>query len=80
MTDTRVPDKLDINVIWFSPPELEVLQFIADGFTTGEIAKKIFREEETVKSHRKNLLIKFGAGNTSLMIKKACEQNLVRLN
>ena len=78
--DILLKEKSDTSVIWFSPREMEVLQFIADGFTTGEIAKKIFREEETVKSHRKNLLIKFGAGNTSLMIKKACEQNLVRLN
>ena len=58
----------------------EVLQYIADGYTTREIAKKIFRDEETVKTHRRNLLIKIDAINTAVMIKKACEQNLVKIN
>ena len=78
--DILLKDKLDTKVIWFSPRELEILQYIADGYTTREIANKIFRDDETVKSHRQNLLIKFEACNTPLMIKKACEQNLVRLN
>jgi len=78
--DILLKDKLDAKVIWFSPRELEVLQYIADGYTTREIANRIFRDDETVKSHRQNLLIKFEAVNTPLMIKKACEQNLVRLN
>ena len=78
--DVLLKDKLDVKTIWFSPRELEVLQYIADGYTTREIANRIFRDDETVKSHRQNLLIKFEAGNTPLMIKKACEQNLVRLN
>ena len=78
--DILLKDKLHEKVIWFSRRELEVLQYIADGYTTREIANKIFRDDETVRSHRQNLLIKFEAGNTPLMIKKACEQNLVRLN
>jgi len=78
--DLLLKDKLDEQVIWFSPREKEVLQYIADGYTTKEIAKKIFRDDETVRSHRRNLLIKFVAGNTPLLIKKACEQNLVKLN
>ncbi|MDR0796976.1 MAG: response regulator transcription factor [Tannerella sp.] len=64
-------------VIWFSPREKEILQLIADGFTTREIAHKICRDEETVKTFRKILLVKLEAGNTAQMIKKACEQNLV---
>jgi len=78
--DLLLKDKLSTPIVWFSPREKEVLQYIADGYTTREIAKKIFRDDETVKSHRRNLLIKLAAVNTSLLIKKACEQNLVKLN
>jgi len=78
--DILLKDKLDTKVTWFSHRELEILQFIANGLTSGEIAQRIFRDDETVKSHRQNLLIKLEAGNTPLMIRKACEQNLIRLN
>ena len=66
-------------VVWYSPREKQILQYIADGYTTKEIADKIFRDEETVKSIRKNLLIKIVAKNAFEMVKKACEQNLVRM-
>ena len=76
--DVLLRDKLDETVVWFSPREKEILQYIVDGLTNREIAHKIFRDDETVKTHRRNLLIKFEAGNTAQMIKKACNQNLVR--
>ena len=78
--DILLKDKSDMKVVWLSPREKEVLQYIADGLTTKDIAKKIFRDEETIRSHRRVLLIKLEAVNTPLLIKKACEQNLVRLN
>ena len=78
--DILLKDKLDMKAVWLSPREKEVLQYIADGYTTRDIAKKIFRDEETVRSHRRVLLIKLVAVNTPLLIKKACEQNFVRLN
>jgi DNA-binding NarL/FixJ family response regulator len=61
------------------PREKEILQYIADGLTTKEIATKIYRDDETVKSHRRNLLIKLDAINMSVMIRKGCEQNLIKL-
>jgi DNA-binding NarL/FixJ family response regulator len=76
--DILLKEKEKDPVVWFSPREKEVLQFIADGFTTREIAEKIYRDDETVKTYRKILLVKFDAGNTALMIKKAFEQNLIR--
>ena len=76
--DILLKEKEKDKVIWFSPREKEVLQFIADGLTTKEIAEKIYRDDETVKTYRKILLVKFDVGNTAQMIKKACEQNLVR--
>ena len=62
---------------WISSREKEILQSIADGYTTKEIADMIFRDEETVRTVRKNLLIKFVARNTPEMVKKAYEQNQI---
>ena len=76
--DVLLKAKVNDEVVWFSSREKEILQYIVDGYTNREIAQKIFRDEETVKTHRRNLLIKFDVGNTAQMIKKACEQNLVR--
>jgi len=76
--DILLKEKEKDAIVWFSPREKEVLQFIADGLTTKEIAERIYRDDETVKTYRKILLVKFDVGNTAQMIKKACEQNLVR--
>lgn len=51
--------------------EKEVLELIADGMTNNEIAQKLFISTTTVDSHRKNLLTKFDAKNTALLIRTA---------
>ena len=43
--------------------ELEVLDYLAQGKTTKEIAQIIFLSDETVKSHRAKLMQKFDAKN-----------------
>ncbi len=48
--------------------EIEVLGLIMQGFTNNEIAEKLFVCYETVKSHRKNILLKTGAKNTAALI------------
>ena len=48
--------------------EIEVLDFIMQGYTNTEIAEKLFICYETVKSHRKNILAKTGARNTAALI------------
>jgi len=75
--DLLLKNKLLGDVTWFSSREKEILQYIAEGYTTKEIADKIFRDDETVKTHRKNLLLKLAAKNTSHMIKKAIDQHLI---
>ncbi|MCB0572592.1 MAG: response regulator transcription factor [Phaeodactylibacter sp.] len=57
--------------------EKEVLACIAEGLTNKEIAARLFISPLTVDSHRKNLLAKFGAGNTAALIRLAVEQGLV---
>lgn len=56
--------------------EKEVLALIAEGFTNGQIAEKLFISPLTVDSHRKNLLTKFQVSNTAALIRLATEHRL----
>lgn len=60
-----------------SKREIEVLRLIADGLTNQEIGEKLFISPLTVDSHRKNLLLKFGAKNTASLIKIAMMNQLI---
>lgn len=60
-----------------SKREAEVLKLIADGLTNQEIAEKLFISPLTVDSHRKNLLLKFGAKNTASLVKTAMTMQLI---
>jgi DNA-binding CsgD family transcriptional regulator len=48
--------------------EIEVLGLIMLGYTNKDIADKLFISFETVKSHRKNILMKTGAKNTAALV------------
>ncbi len=54
-----------------------VLGFIADGLTNKEIAVKLKIGEETIKSHRKNIMNKFDIHNTAELVRFAIEHQLV---
>ncbi|MDR1202064.1 MAG: LuxR C-terminal-related transcriptional regulator [Tannerellaceae bacterium] len=64
-------------VVWLTNREKEVLNYIAEGYATKEIADMIFRDVETVRTHRRNLLIKLNAKNTAVMVKKGYEMKLI---
>ena len=57
--------------------EKEVLGLIAEGYTNGEIAEKLFVSQFTVDSHRKNLIAKLNVKNTAMLIRFAVEHKLV---
>lgn len=75
--DLILKEKRNEDVIWLAKREKEVLKYIADGYTTKEIAEMIFRNVETVRTHRRNLLIKLDAKNTAEMVKKGYEMKLI---
>ncbi|MDR0574475.1 MAG: response regulator transcription factor [Tannerella sp.] len=75
--DILLKEKARDDVIWLSDRENEILRYVADGYTTKEIADLIFRDSETVKFFRKNLLIKLNARNVAELIKKAYEMKLI---
>lgn len=54
--------------------ELDVLQAVAKGFSTHEIAALLAISENTVETFRKRLISKFGARNTIDMVIKAVER------
>lgn len=62
-----------------SKRETEVLQLIMMEYTTSEIAGKLYLSIETIKSHRKNLLMKFKARNVAGLVRRATEINLILL-
>lgn len=57
--------------------EKEVLELIAAGMTNNEMAEKLFVSPATIDTHRKNLLAKFSAKNTAILIKAAVEKGMV---
>lgn len=63
--------------LWLSQREREMLKLVAEGLTNGEIAERIFLSPETIKSYRKNLLLKLDAKNTAVLVRIAIERKLI---
>jgi len=57
--------------------EAEVLQLIAQEFSNGEIAEKLFISIRTVDTHRRNILEKLQVKNTAGLVKYAIEKALI---
>jgi DNA-binding NarL/FixJ family response regulator len=60
-----------------SPKELEVLQLVADGKDSREIASILYITENTVESHRSHIMRKLGATNAADMVMKAITLGLI---
>lgn len=61
-----------------SKRESEVLQLIAEGLTTNEIAEKLFTSKRTIETHRQNIIEKTQVKNTASLIKYAITQGLLQ--
>jgi len=57
--------------------ELEIIKLINDGFTNKNIADKLFISEQTVNTHRKNILRKTGTHNVSTLINFARNSRII---
>ena len=57
-----------ISSLQLSKRELEILNLIAEGYTNGEIADKLFTSKRTIEGNRQNLLDKTGRKNTASLI------------
>lgn len=57
--------------------EKEILQLLHKGLNGPQIAEKLFLSPYTVETHRKNLMQKFNANTTQLLLKTAVELKLI---
>jgi DNA-binding NarL/FixJ family response regulator len=57
--------------------EKEVLALLAEGLTSQAMANKLFLSVLTIETHRRNLLTKFGVGNTASLIRQAAHYQLL---
>lgn len=58
--------------------ELEVLSLIAQGYTTTQMADKLFTSKRTIESHRQHLLEKTNSKNTAALMAYAATHYLLK--
>ena len=58
--------------------EKEIIQLIANEYTTDEIAEKLFTSKSTIETHRKNIFYKLQVKNIAGLIKKAIYLGVVK--
>jgi len=58
--------------------EQEILNLIAEEFTTNEIAKKLFVSVKTIETHRSHLIQKLEVRNTAGLVRIAIEKGLIK--
>lgn len=63
--------------IALSKREVDILELIAEGLTTEEIAKDLFISKYTVNSHRRNLNVKLGVSRPAELVSKAKQLSLI---
>lgn len=54
--------------------EKEIIKFIVDGYTSSEIAKKLFISTRTVETHRANIMTKLKLKNTAALVRYAIQK------
>ena len=60
-----------------SKREKEILYLLSESYTSMEIANMLYLSKRTVDFHRANLMVKLGAKNAAMLIKKAIEYGLL---
>ena len=71
------PDTARIEALGLTPRELEVLQLIAEGLSTKEMADRLFVSENTVKTHIGRVLDKLGASRRTQAVQVAKSQRII---
>lgn len=71
------PSQHDLPTPRLTKREKQILQMVAQGKTSNVIAEELFLSPLTVDTHRKNLLQKFQAKNSTELINLAVQQQLI---
>ena len=74
----RFPDKeLLSSGLIFSHSEFRIIELLEQGFSTKEIASKLFRSPLTINTHRSNIIRKAGKASTAEVIRELKEMGLL---
>lgn len=60
-----------------SEREVEIIRLIVNGYTSGEVADRLFLSEHTVKTHRKNIFRKLNINSVSELSTFAINHNIL---
>ena len=71
---------LDPNPVSLSDRELQIIRFIAEGYTNSQIAAIVYLSNHTVNTHRKNIMKKLGVNNTAGIVMYAVKEQMVTPN
>jgi two-component system, NarL family, response regulator DegU len=63
-----------------SPREEEVLQLVADGLSTPEVAEKLFISVKTVKNHLASIYEKLDTADRTQAVLRAVRMGIIRLD
>ncbi|HEY5916894.1 MAG TPA: helix-turn-helix transcriptional regulator [Chryseolinea sp.] len=63
-----------------TPTEKKILELIADGFSTHDVAAALAISKYTVLSHRRSLLGKFGVKNSVQLVTRAIQNKVISVN
>ena len=74
-TFVRNDQKLD--ALGITPRELEILELIAEGLSTREIAERLFVSQNTVKTHSSRLFDKLGARRRTQAVQLGKQHGLI---
>ncbi|MDR4951361.1 response regulator transcription factor [Chryseobacterium sp. ES2] len=72
-----LPSQTNLPIPRLTKREKQILQMVAQGKTSNVIAEELFLSPLTVDTHRKNLLQKFQAKNSTELINLAIQQHMI---
>lgn len=73
-------NSLSFDETHLSDRELEIIQFIAEGYTNSQIAAVLYLSNHTINTHRKNIMKKLNVNNTAGIVMYAVKTELVSPN
>ena len=73
-------DNFTCEPVLLSEREIEVIKYVAEGYTNNEIAQNLHLSTHTVTTHRKNIMAKLGTKNTAGIVIYAIKTGLIKPN
>ena len=70
--EEELSDKISL-----TPRQIEIVKHVAQGFTSKEVAERLFLSELTVIKHRKNIIKKLGLKNFTEVVSYAYQEKII---